>query len=225
MTEIITFQDVSKNYAGTCVIDKVSFSLDRASITTLVGPNGAGKTTIARLILGIEQPSTGNITRITKNYAYIPQRFTLNQNIPMDVKSLVRYLSGKSNPNITNVVQFAELDLLADTQISTLSGGQLQKVFLATAMLSSPDLIVLDEPTQGLDINAEEEFYSLLSDIRKKYGTTIFMISHDLHTVMKNSDRVLCLNHHLCCAGKPENVKSTASQISIYKHHHDHGHH
>lgn len=224
MPHIITFQDVSKNYAGSCVIDKVSFSIDASSITTLVGPNGAGKTTIARLILGIDQPTSGTIKRNTKDYAYIPQKIILNHNMPLDVKSLVKYLSGQAVSEIKNVSHFAELEMLADKQIDTLSGGQLQKVFLAAAMLSNPKLIVLDEPTQGLDINAQEEFYALLVDLRKSYGVAIFMISHDLHTVMQKSDKVLCLNHHICCSGKPEKPPATLSQIGVYTHRHDHHH-
>ncbi|MES2215214.1 MAG: metal ABC transporter ATP-binding protein, partial [Pseudomonadota bacterium] len=220
MSEIIAFQDVSKNYAGHCVIDKVSFVIEASSITTLVGPNGAGKTTIARLLLGIDKPTSGSITYTTKNYAYIPQKVTFNCNMPLDVKSLVKYLAGKNSSNIAKVAHFAELDRLADVQISTLSGGQLQRVFLASAMLGSPDLIVLDEPTQGLDVAGQEEFYLLLEELRKSYGVAIFMISHDMHTVMQNSDKVLCLNRHLCCSGKPENIHtSTLSQIGSYKHH------
>lgn len=225
MQEIITFQNVSKNYAGHCVIDHVSFSLEPSSITTLVGPNGAGKTTIARLILGIDRPTSGSVLCNTNACAYIPQKVTFNYNMPLDVKSLVRYLSGNNRNNIANVTQFADLETLADIQISKLSGGQLQRVFLAAAMLGTPELIVLDEPTQGLDITGQEEFYALLEELRKSYGVTIFMISHDLHTVMQKSDQVLCLNRHICCSGKPEDRKpSTLSQIGVYMHHHDHRH-
>lgn len=222
MTPIIEFQDVSKSYGKQIVIDNVSLKIEPASITTLIGPNGAGKTTIARLILGIEKPSAGKVMRGNGQIAYIPQKIGLNSSLPMDVKSLVKYLAGSKAANIPNISQFAQLNLLANKQISELSGGQLQKVLLAANMLSSPQLVVLDEPTQGLDITGQQEFYQLLEEIRRSFGVAIFMISHDLHAVMKSSDQVLCLNHHICCEGKPEGT--TKSQIGLYKHHHDHNH-
>lgn len=219
---VIEFQDVCKSYGGQVVIDKVGFKIEPASITTLIGPNGAGKTTIARLMLGIESPSSGKILRSNKQFAYIPQKIGLNSNMPMDVKSLVKYLAGKNSVIESNIGKFGQLDLLANKQISELSGGQLQRVLLAANMLSHPKLIVLDEPTQGLDITGQQEFYLLLEEIRKSFKVAIFMISHDLHAVMKSSDQVLCLNHHICCEGKPEGTAK--SQIGLYKHHHDHDH-
>lgn len=222
MTPIIEFRNVSKSYGKQVVIDNVGFKIEPASITTLIGPNGAGKTTIARLMLGIERPSSGAILRSKEQSAYIPQKIGLNSSLPMDVKSLVKYLAGNKAVSVQNISQFGQLDLLADKQISQLSGGQLQRVLLAANMLSGPKLIVLDEPTQGLDITSQQEFYLLLEEVRKSFGVAIFMISHDLHAVMKSADQVLCLNHHICCEGKPEGAAK--SQIGLYKHHHDHSH-
>lgn len=222
MTPIIEFRDVSKSYGKRVVIDNVAFKIEPASITTLIGPNGAGKTTIARLMLGIEQPSLGTVMRSTEQSAYIPQKIGLNSSLPMDVRSLVKYLTGSEVADIPKINEFAQLSALAGRQVASLSGGQLQRVLLAASMLSNPNLIVLDEPTQGLDITGQQEFYLLLEEIRKSFGVAIFMISHDLHAVMKNSDQVLCLNHHICCEGKPEGA--TKSQIGLYKHHHDHNH-
>lgn len=223
MHQLISFKSVSKNYGNEVIIDNVSFSLDQGSITTLVGPNGAGKTTIARLILDIEKPTSGTIIRSSRKYSYIPQKIAFDSNIPLDVSSLVKYLARSNVKDVANTTGFAQLNELANKQISTLSGGQLQKVLLATAILSKPQLIVLDEPTQGLDIKAQEELYLLLSEIRKQFDIAIFMISHDLHTVMQNSDKVLCLNHHICCSGKPESG-AIVSQIGLYTHHHNHTH-
>lgn len=227
MSAIVKFTDVSKNFDGQKVLDKVSFQIDKASITTLIGPNGAGKSTVAKLMLAIEQPTSGDIARFTTRISYIPQKLTFNSNLPMDVKSLVKYLSGVSGTNNSTIAEFAQLEHLANKQIIDLSGGQLQKVLLAASMMNNPELIVLDEPTQGLDINAQQDFYRLLEDLRRQFNISIFMISHDLYAVMKNSDQVLCLNNHICCSGKPDKhfkANKDLPDIVPYTHHHDHDH-
>lgn len=226
MDYIVSFSDVSKQYGQKIVLDKVSFTLRPSTITTMIGPNGAGKSTVAKLILGIEQPTSGNINRTCSNIAYIPQKINLNSTMNMDVKSLIRYISGNKNIDDTKLIEFAEFSSLKYSQISNLSGGQLQKILLAAHLLRAPKLIVLDEPTQGLDIRSQEKFYSLLENIRSNYNTAIFMISHDLHAVMKTSDQVLCLNNHICCSGKPERKipDKDLANIGIYTHHHDHNH-
>jgi zinc transport system ATP-binding protein len=224
MQAIVEFQHVSKSYGEQIVIDDVAFRIEPASITTMIGPNGAGKTTIARLILGIDSPTSGKILRKGNKTAYVPQKISLNTSLPMDVKSLVKYLSGSNADDILKVIEFAKLDSLADKQISQLSGGQLQRVFLGAGLISKPDLIVLDEPTQGLDIQGQQEFYEIIAGIRDTTGAAIFMISHDLHAVMKSSDKVLCLNHHICCEGRPGAGHKDAPQVGIYTHHHDHNH-
>lgn len=226
MDYIVKFSDVSKQYGQKIVLDKVSFALLPSTITTMIGPNGAGKSTVAKLILGIEKPTSGNINRICSNIAYIPQKININSTMNIDVQSLIRYISGNKNIDDTKLIEFAEFGRLKHIQIANLSGGQLQKVLLAAHLSRSPKLIVLDEPTQGLDIGSQEKFYSLLENIRKDYHTSIFMISHDLHAVMKTSDQVLCLNNHICCTGKPEQKvpDKDLANIGLYTHHHDHNH-
>jgi zinc transport system ATP-binding protein len=224
VTAIVEFQKVSKSYDKQIVIDNVAFTIEPASITTMIGPNGAGKTTIARLMLGIESPTSGNVLRTSNKTAYVPQKLSLNTSLPMDVKSLVRYVAGSKVSDISKVIEFANLASLADKQISQLSGGQLQRVFLGAGLLSNPELIVLDEPIQGLDISGQQEFYQLLETIRTETKAAIFMISHDLHAVMKSSDQVLCLNHHICCEGKPGMGHKDAPQVGLYTHKHDHNH-
>ena len=225
MDEIVSFVNVSKRYHGLAVIDNVSFEIEKGSVTTLIGPNGAGKTTIARLMLGIDTPSDGVVTKHATRCSYIPQKILLNGDLPLDVQSLVKCLTKNKATHNVNIGDFADLENFAHKSLHELSGGQLQKVLIATAMLSMPDLMVLDEPTQGLDIQSQNDLYLLLENIRSNCGVTIFMISHDLHTVMTKSDKVLCLNHHICCSGKPKVQKgSTLSQIGVYTHHHDHVH-
>jgi zinc transport system ATP-binding protein len=222
---VITFLDVSKKIASNTVIDSISFELERGSITTLVGPNGAGKTTIARLMLGIDEPSSGQIICNIKKRAYVPQRIALDDNLPLNAQTLINVLNSGAGSSKIDISSFIDIKEFGGKVLSALSGGQLQKVFITAAMLSEPELLVLDEPTQGLDIQAQSDLYSMIENISTTFGITIFMISHDLHTVMNKSDKVLCLNHHICCSGKPDKKRgATLSHIGRYTHHHDHTH-
>lgn len=226
MSGLVQFSKVFKNYNGKKVIDDVSFTIQERTITTLIGPNGAGKTTIARLLLNIEKPSAGKIVRNTKKISYIPQKLHLNTKMPLDVKSYIECIIGSKFVNLDKLDGITNIGTILTKQLKELSGGQLQRVLLTAAILSKPDLIVLDEPTQGLDVQGQNDFYNLITELKKNYKITIFIISHDLHIVIKNADQVLCLNHHICCSGKPEEKQlySDLSQVGSYQHHHDHRH-
>lgn len=224
----VVFEGVSHSYGDNLVLDKVSFTLEAGTITTLLGPNGAGKTTIARLMLGLERPYIGKISIDQKTIAYVPQRTKLNPDLPISVTKLADYLAPtyQNSPIAPQLMEFAQISLLANRQIHELSGGQLQRVLFAYAVLSQPELLILDEPTQALDISGQAAFYQILAQLAQTTNTTIFIISHDLFTVMKQSHQVLCLNQHLCCQGKPFHtvVDMGAGDIGIYSHHHDHVH-
>ena len=227
MTQTTSFNNVSHSYGKQLIIDQVSFTLETGTITTLIGPNGAGKTTIAKLLLGIEKPIYGSVLRSTSKVSYAPQNIKINNNLPMTAKSFLKYIAPQyeSSPLAKDVLEFMHFHTIQDKQINILSGGQRQGLVLASAILQSPELLVLDEPTQALDINGQQEFYKLLEKIRFSLGSTIFIISHDLFTVMKNSDQVLCLNHHICCKGTPTHtVIKGIDGVSFYTHHHDHTH-
>jgi len=227
MQQTTSFNNVSHSYGKQLIIDQVSFTLETGTITTLIGPNGAGKTTIAKLLLGIEKPMHGDILRSTSKASYAPQNLRINNNLPMTAKNFLEYIAPQyeSSPLSKDVLEFMHFRTIQDKQINILSGGQRQGLVLASAILQSPELLVLDEPTQALDINGQEEFYKLLEKIRFSLGSTIFIISHDLFTVMKNSDQVLCLNHHICCKGMPTHtVIKGIDGVSFYSHHHDHKH-
>ncbi len=226
MQPIVKFCDVSKKYNQKVVLDKINFTLYPSEIATMVGPNGAGKSTVAKLILGIEKPTSGQIEIHTNNIAYIPQKMDLNSTMSIEVNQLIKYISGGKNIDDAQIEIFAEIKSIGKMQAGHLSGGQLQRVLLAANLLRKPQLIVLDEPTQGLDIKSQQEFYSLIENIRYHYHTSIFMISHDLYAVMKTSDQVLCLNNHICCSGKPDKNSSNSDleNIALYTHHHDHNH-
>ena len=224
---IVSFKNVSHSYDKHLVIDQVSFALEPGTITTLIGPNGAGKTTIAKLLLGIEHTKHGKIIQTTDSIAYAPQHIKMNTNLPMTSQSFLNYIapSHKLSPLHKDLLDFMNFHTIEHKDITALSGGQRQRLVLASAILQSSKLLVLDEPTQSLDINGQQEFYKLLEKIRFSLGATIFIISHDLFTVMKNSDQVLCLNHHICCKGTPTHtVIKGVDGVSFYSHHHDHEH-
>lgn len=233
MQPIIEFRDVSKKFGNKLPINNVSFTVKKNNITTLIGPNGAGKTTIVRLMLGLEKPTSGEIVIDPKlKISYVPQKFNLSSDLPIIVKKFLRLLAPNNNPanDIKEIHSFIDLERLKNQEISTLSGGQFQKLVLASSLLSKPDLIILDEPLQSLDVTSQQEFYQLISLIRKKLDITVFMISHDLFTVIKNSDQVICLNGHICCTGIPNAItpnsdfSNALSSLGFYTHHHDHKH-
>ncbi|XVN41093.1 MAG: metal ABC transporter ATP-binding protein [Rickettsia endosymbiont of Argas persicus] len=229
---IIEFHNVSKKFGNKLPISNVSFTVKRNNITTLIGPNGAGKTTIVRLMLGLEKPTSGEIVIDSKlKIGYVPQKFGLSSDLPITVKKFLDLLAPNNLANdIKEIHSFIDLELLKDQELSTLSGGQFQKIVLASSLLSKPDLIILDEPLQSLDVTSQQEFYQLINLIRKKLDITVFMISHDLFTVIKNSDQVICLNGHICCTGTPNaitpnsNFSNALSSLGFYTHHHDHKH-
>lgn len=217
------------------IVENISFELRRNEITTIIGPNGAGKSTLVKLIAGLLQPSEGKIQRHSPlTIGYVPQRLTLDQSMPLKVS---RFLSLSRAPKERRQAALAQLSIkhLGGQQMHSLSGGELQRVLLARAIARKPDLLVLDEPLQGVDVNGQIELYRLISSLRDSLNCAILMVSHDLHLVMAETDSVICLNHHMCCHGKPESVSQhpeylrlfgpqAAQNIAVYTHHHDHHH-
>ncbi len=232
MQALIEFKSIYKRFDKKILLDNVSFSLNKGEITTLIGQNGAGKTTIAKIILGLESSDAGELI-ITDNISigYVPQSLNLNFNMPMTAYGLLEVLSGKKDSVLDlNLPFINDIEQIKNHDLSEISGGQMQKILLAGTIMSKPDLIILDEPTQFLDVTSQQEFYQMIGKIKNELGITIFMISHDLFTVMKNSDKVICLNKHVCCSGKPSEInsndvfKDALSEIGVYIHHHDHIH-
>ncbi|MCF8462484.1 MAG: metal ABC transporter ATP-binding protein [Rickettsiaceae bacterium] len=229
----IIFHNISKSFNGNRVkvLEDISFSIKKNNITALIGPNGAGKSTIAKLILGIEKPTEGLIEHcIESNFGYVPQKINLAINMPISVKGFIDVMASTSTTGeqYEKILVFARIEQLLPKQLHTLSGGQMQRVLLAGNLLNKPNFIILDEPTQGLDVETTNDFYLLLEQVCNDFDTTIFIISHDLHAVIKKADKVLCLNNHLCCEGKPDGSKidktHLPNNISIYHHNHDHIH-
>lgn len=229
---LVEFDLVSKSFDDKLLIDKVSFRLNPNEITTLMGQNGAGKTTIAKIILGLEQATKGKVT-IKKHIkiGYAPQKLDFNFNMPLTVAGLLKILAPNGiASDVLQLIHFIDIDSIKNIDVGKLSGGQLQKLVLAGTLLNKPDLVILDEPTQYLDVTSQQEFYKDLNQIKEKIGITVFMISHDLFAVMKNSDQVICINGHVCCIGTPtdieqnNNLKNALSEIGVYIHKHNHTH-
>jgi zinc transport system ATP-binding protein len=218
------------------VLHDVSLTLAPGEIVTILGPNGSGKSTLLRALLGIVPVAEGRIQRQPGlRLGYVPQRLMIDRTMPMTVR---RFLSLP-----TRVSDLAAAEVLARTgmagheadQMTQLSGGQLQRVLLARALLGKPQVLMLDEPTQGLDQPGEAAFYRLIEEVRRDTGAAILMVSHDLHVVMAASDRVICLNGHICCEGTPRVVSNapeyralfglgTQGALALYRHEHDHDH-
>lgn len=233
---LLTLDQVCVKIAGTSIIDKVDISITEGEIVTLIGPNGAGKSTLIRSILGLIKPSSGQIRKQSGlRIGYMPQRLHLDRTIPIDVKHFLRIWQSRNTLDIDTVLQQVRATHLAERPMQTISGGELQRVLLARALLRNPQLLVLDEPVQGVDLKGQTELYRLIREIRDQYQCAVLMVSHDLHLVMSSTDRVICMNHHICCSGHPELVSNdpayrelfgiqAADGIALYSHHHDHTH-
>jgi len=218
------------------VLDGVDLEVQPGEIVTLIGPNGAGKTSLVRVLLGLQRPDAGRVERRPQlRLGYLPQRLAIDPVLPLDVARLLTLIRPAGRAAQRRALDEVGAGHLRRTQVSDLSGGELQRVLLARALLCEPQLLVLDEPTQGVDFNGQAELYRLIANLRERLGCGVLMVSHDLHLVMAATDHVLCLNHHVCCAGEPESVRRhpeylalfgprVAANLAVYAHHHDHAH-
>lgn len=207
------------------LLHDVSFAISSNSVTTIIGPNGAGKTTLVRLLLGLISPTSGKIKRQKKLLiGYVPQKLYANRFMPMTVGTFLS-LCGTQKIDLP-----FDVSQLIDRSIHALSGGELQKVLFNAAVLKKPDLLILDEPTQGIDADGQTVFYNKLIELKNAHNMAIVLISHDLHFVFEHTDHVICLKHHICCQGTPEKVRKTKEiqqlfpGLATYQHHHDHHH-
>ena len=233
---LVSAENVSLVLGGNLVLDSVSLTVAPGEIVTLIGPNGAGKSSLARVLLGLVAPASGRVTRRAGlSVGYVPQRFAVPETIPLNVRRLLTLTRQAGAAEMARVLEETGIAHLAQTPVTALSGGELQRALIARALLREPDFLVLDEPVQGVDFIGEAQLYALVSAIRKRRGCGILMVSHDLHVVMAESDRVVCLNGHVCCEGGPETVKGhpefvrlfgpeAARALAVYSHEHDHVH-
>ncbi|MGD9866465.1 MAG: ATP-binding cassette domain-containing protein [Hyphomicrobiales bacterium] len=221
---------------GRAILDGIDISVSAGEIVTIIGPNGAGKTTLIRVLLGLMKPDEGRVERVKGlHIGYLPQRLAGDPTIPMTTARFVA-LSGRVAPG-RGLAALEEVGAkhLAGAQLSELSGGELQRVALARALAGDPQLLVLDEPVQNVDYAGEQALYALIGEIRDRHGCGILLVSHDLHIVLGASDRVVCINRHVCCSGVPESVArhpeysrlfgGGAERVyAVYEHRHDHAH-
>jgi len=222
--------------AGRAILQGVDIDIGAGEIVTVIGPNGAGKTTLVRVLLGLEAPDKGTTRRKPRLViGYVPQRFDIDRAIPLTVARFVHLGRRAEDEEIVKALTEVGAGPLGDRQLSELSGGELQRVLLARALIRSPDLLVLDEPVRGVDYTGEAELYNLIGRLRSERGFGVLLVSHDLHVVMAQSDRVICLNRHVCCSGVPQSVlqhpeyarlfgPQAARAFALYQHRHDHRH-
>ena len=233
---LIELKDLSVAYGSSEVLSDVSLAVNQGEILTIVGPNGSGKTTLFRALIGSVNPSSGWIIRDKDlKIGYVPQRLHIGTTLPITVERFLRIQKNSALISCQQALEKAGIQELAQKQVSDLSGGQFQRVMLASALLAEPNLLLLDEATQGLDQLGSADFYRQIEKVRTETNCAVIMISHELHVVMSTSDRVICLNGHICCEGTPEIVTSdpeyhalfgtgTDGQLALYRHHHNHVH-
>jgi zinc transport system ATP-binding protein len=234
-TILVSAQDLGFKRGGRQILNDINLDLKAGRIYTLIGPNGAGKSTLVKLLLGLVKPDSGRIKRPKGlRIGYMPQKLELDKNLPLSVQRFLAFAC-KDKTVIGETMKEMNIEHLATSQIFTLSGGELQRVLLARAMLRKPELLILDEPVQGVDVKGQSELYQLIASLRDRYQCGVLMVSHDLHLVMSATDEVICLNQHICCHGHPESVcqdpeylrlfgLSDSDNIAVYTHHHDHHH-
>lgn len=218
------------------VLHDITLHVAAGEIVTILGPNGSGKSTLLRALLGIVPVAEGRITRAPGlRIGHVPQKLIIDRTMPITVRRFLSLPARVSDAAAAEALARVGMAGHGTDQMTTLSGGQQQRVLLARALLGAPQLLMLDEPTQGLDQPGEAAFYRLIEEVRRDTGAAVLMISHDLHVVMAASDRVICLNGHICCEGTPRVVSTapeyralfglgTQGALALYRHDHDHDH-
>ncbi len=233
---LISVFNVGYQQNGRTILEHISFTLKRGEITTIIGPNGAGKSTLTGIISGLLDDFTGEVVRHqTLKIGYLPQKIHLNPLMPLSVQCFLNLPHKQSGEAIAKALKATHIEYLATRSIHDLSAGELQRVLLARTTLGKPDLLILDEPTTGVDITGEAEMYQLIGTLKEQLNCAVLLVSHELHLVMSQTDQVLCLNKHLCCSGQPELVQQhpeylalfgqyTPDTLAVYRHQHNHQH-
>ena len=217
------------------LVRDVDLEINKGEIVTLIGPNGSGKTTTAKIVLGLYKNIKGNAERFTNNISYVPQKVSIDWTLPLRVIDFMVLTQALKTEDITYALSLTGVEHLKNNNLRDLSGGEFQRVLLARAIAKKPELLVLDEPVQGVDFNGEVALYNLIKKISETLKCGILLISHDLHVVMSATDYVVCLNGHVCCCGTPKDVaksdhykelfgEKSSQLLSIYEHNHDHIH-
>ena len=232
---LVKLKDVGLKRNDKWLVKGVSLVVEKGKIITLIGPNGSGKSTTAKIALGLHKNIEGEVQKLTNKIGYVPQKISIDWTLPLRVKDFMLLTDDLNDKLIDEALTLTGVDHLKNKNLGNLSGGEFQRVLLARAISKKPELLVLDEPVQGVDFTGEIALYELIKKISENLNCGILLISHDLHTVISATDHVVCLNGHVCCSGSPLDVAKNkeykalfgeqASQtLSIYEHKHDHVH-
>ncbi|UCB54097.1 MAG: ATP-binding cassette domain-containing protein [Thiotrichales bacterium] len=232
---LLSAEDLAYTVRGHSILESVSLKLHQDEIVTLIGPNGAGKTSLVRILLGLKRATNGQVyTRPGLKIGYVPQRLHIDPVLPLRVRDFLLTAGRFNDPQLLRVLEEVRMPHLLTSALQTLSGGEFQRILLARALLHQPDVLVLDEPAQGVDIIGQQALYQTIKQIRDRHACGVLMVSHDLHLVMASADQVICLNKHICCTGHPDDVSAHPEYLKIfgqameglapYSHHHDHSH-
>ena len=232
---LVAVHGLTLHYGERMILNQVDLAVHEGEIVTLIGPNGAGKSSLVRIMLGLQKPSHGKVERRPGvRIGYVPQRLQIDPVMPLTVRRFLTLTQGFDTATLRDSLSQVGAGQLLDAQMANLSGGETQRVLLARALLRKPQLMFLDEPTQGVDVNSQDELYDLVAQLRDQHGCGILMVSHDLHLVMARSNRVFCLDQQICCTGKPEKpanvpgyetLLTADSRLAPYSHHHHHSSH
>ena len=233
---LVSGRDLVVRFRGRAVLDRVSIEVHRQEVVSLIGPNGAGKTTAVRVLLGLIKPDAGVVRHEPGIVVgYVPQRFEHGELLPLTVRRFLAMAGRRDRDDTAATLDEVGASSVVDRQLSSLSGGEFRRVLLARALLRNPDLLVLDEPIQQVDFAGQLAMHQLIGHLRNRRGCGVLVISHDLHLVLGATDRVVCINGHVCCAGEPEAVSQhpeyislfgphAAAALAVYTHDHDHSH-
>ena len=233
---LIEVREASLTIGGNTILEHADIAVAPREIVSLIGPNGAGKTTMLRILLGLQQPDSGTVVRRPGlRIGYVPQKVRIEPTLPLTVSRFMTLTRRADRASVTAALARTGVAALGGRALSALSGGEFQRVLIARALLSNPELLVLDEPAQGVDVTGQRDLYNLIGALRDELGCGVLVVSHDLHLVMASTERVVCLNTHVCCTGHPETVRrdpayltlfgaSTAEAFAPYAHSHDHAH-
>ncbi len=233
---VLDVQAVSLRSRQREILTQVDLQVCSGEVVTIIGPNGAGKTTLLRIALGLLKPTSGQVwIRPGLRIGYLPQRFQVDPVLPLTVRRFLRLSGARDEPTMAVALAEVSAENLLNTAMQALSGGEIQRVLLARTLLRNPELLVLDEPAQGVDLHGQVELFSLVEKVRRERGCSVLMVSHDLHLVMASTGRVICLNRHVCCTGSPAAVtrnpafvelfgEKAAANLAVYAHDREHQH-
>ena len=232
---LVKVSDAGLYKNGKWLVKGVNLNITKGKIVTLIGPNGSGKTTTAKIALGLYKNIEGTVERLTNKISYVPQKVSIDWTLPVRVIDFMVLTQDLQEQEINDALNLTGVEHLKNNNLRELSGGEFQRVLLARAIAKKPDLLVLDEPVQGVDFTGEVELYALIKKISETLKCGILLISHDLHVVMSATDYVVCLNGHVCCSGTPVDVaqnkeykelfgEKSSELLSLYEHQHDHVH-